>query len=152
MGLTRDLQGNCMGVGKKQWNHKFNEKNRTSKRKIKKTTKVFRKRWKKTSDLFCCSKLSLYFCNCICPYRCYLMQGNSRWVEHYILEGVTSLCFWPFRNLGTFELQAKTNAGVTPRGVVYTLRSVLRGLSILNAHFTGVYILQCGCFSVCFLQ
>ena len=31
-----------------------------------------------------------------------------------------------------------TNADVTPRGVVYTLRSVLRGSGILNAHFTGV--------------
>ena len=39
----------------------------------------------------------------------------------------------------------KANAEVTPRGVVYTLRSVLRGSSILNAHFTGVYILQRGC-------
>ena len=39
----------------------------------------------------------------------------------------------------------KTNADVTPRGVVYTLRSVLRGLSVLNAHFTGVYILIRGC-------
>ena len=28
-------------------------------------------------------------------------------------------------------------------------RSVLRGLRILNAHFTGIYILQRGCFSVC---
>ena len=41
-----------------------------------------------------------------------------------------------------------TNADVTPRGVEYTLRSVLRGSGILNAHFTGVYILQRGCFSV----
>ena len=32
-----------------------------------------------------------------------------------------------------------TNADVTPRGVVYTLRSVLRGSRILNAHFT-VYL------------
>ena len=32
----------------------------------------------------------------------------------------------------------KANADVTPRGVVYTLRSVLRGSGILNAHFTGV--------------
>ena len=39
----------------------------------------------------------------------------------------------------------KNNAGVTPRGVVYTLRSVLRGSSSLKAHFTGVYILQRGC-------
>ena len=39
----------------------------------------------------------------------------------------------------------KANADVAPRGVIYTLRSVLRGSCILNAHFTGVYILQRGC-------
>ena len=49
-------------------------------------------------------------------------------MEHYILEGVTDALFLAVRNLGTFELQAKTNADVAPRGVVYTLRSVLRGL------------------------
>ena len=49
-------------------------------------------------------------------------------MEHYILKGVTDALFLAVRNLGTFELQAKTNAEVTPRGVVYTLRSVLRGL------------------------
>ena len=33
----------------------------------------------------------------------------------------------------------KTNADVAPRGVVYTLRSVLRGLTMSSlAHFTGV--------------
>ena len=33
----------------------------------------------------------------------------------------------------------KANADVTPRGVVYTLRSVLRGLIMSSlAHFTGV--------------
>ena len=33
----------------------------------------------------------------------------------------------------------KANADVTPRGVVYTLRSVLRGLTMSSlAHFTGV--------------
>ena len=33
----------------------------------------------------------------------------------------------------------KTNPDVTPRGVVYTLRSVLRGLILSSlAHFTGV--------------
>ena len=31
----------------------------------------------------------------------------------------------------------KANADVIPRGVVYTLRSVLRGSGILNAHFTA---------------
>ena len=40
----------------------------------------------------------------------------------------------------------KTNADVTPRGVVYTLRSVLRGPTMSSqAHFTGVYIPQRGC-------
>ena len=35
---------------------------------------------------------------------------------------------------------------MTPRGVVYTLRSVLRGLTMSSlAHFTGVYIPQRGC-------
>lgn len=33
----------------------------------------------------------------------------------------------------------KANAEVTPRGVAYTLRSVLRGLTMSSlAHFTGV--------------
>ena len=63
---------------------------------------------------------------------------RSRWAEHYILKGVTDALFLVIRNLGTFELAIKNIADVTPRGVVYTLRSVLRGSSILNAHFTGV--------------
>ena len=43
-------------------------------------------------------------------------------------------------------MRLKTNADVAPRGVVYTLRSVLRGLTMSSlAHFTGVYILQRGC-------
>ena len=71
-------------------------------------------------------------------------------MEHYILKGVTDALFLAVRNLGTFELQAKTNADVTPRGVVYTLRSVLRGFMPL-AHFTGVYILQRGCLLCLFL-
>ena len=73
-------------------------------------------------------------------------------MEHYILEGVTDALFLVIRNLGTSEYAIKNIAGVTPRGVVYTLRSVLRGSGILNAHFTGVYILQRGCFSVCLLH
>ena len=56
--------------------------------------------------------------------------------------------FLDFRNYHN-RITVKNIAGVTPRGVVYTLRSVLRGSGILNAHFTGVYILQRGCFSVC---
>jgi len=61
-------------------------------------------------------------------------------VEHYILEGVITLCFWLFRNLGTFELQAETNAEITATGCVIRLRSVLRGLTMSSqAHFT-VYL------------
>ena len=70
-------------------------------------------------------------------------------MEHYILEGVTDALFLDPSKLPQSICRTKTNAGVTPRGVVYTLRSVLRGSGILNAHFTGVYILQRGCFSVC---
>ena len=54
----------------------------------------------------------------------------SRWAEHYILEGVTDALFLVIRNLGTSEYAIKNNAGVTPRGVAYTLRSVLRGLLV----------------------
>ena len=70
-------------------------------------------------------------------------------MEHYILEGVTDALFLVVQNFHN-RTENKSNAGVTPRGVVYTLRSVLRGSCILNAHFTGVYILQRGCFSVCY--
>ena len=71
-------------------------------------------------------------------------------MEHYILKGVTDALFLVIRNLGTSEYAIKNIAGVTPRGVVYTLRSVLRGLTMSSqAHFTGVYIPQRGCFSVC---
>ena len=69
-------------------------------------------------------------------------------MEHYILKGVTDALFLDFRNYHN-RITVKNIAGVTPRGVVYTLRSVLRGFGILNAHFTGVYIPQRGCFSVC---
>ena len=72
-------------------------------------------------------------------------------MEHYILEGVTDALFLDFETT-TLELPSKTNAWVTPRGVVYTLRSVLRGLTMFSpAHFTGVYIPQRGCFSVLFI-
>ena len=61
-------------------------------------------------------------------------------MEHYILEGVTDALFLVIRNLGTSEYAIKNIAGVTPRGVVYTLRSVLRGLTMSSlAHFT-VYL------------
>ena len=66
-------------------------------------------------------------------------------MEHYILKGVTDALFLDFRNYHT-RITVKNIAGVAPRGVVYTLRSVLRGLTMSSqAHFTGVYILQRGC-------
>ena len=58
-------------------------------------------------------------------------------MEHYILKGVTDALFLYFETT-TIEYWTRTNAWVTPRGVVYTLRSVRRGSGILNAHFTGV--------------
>ena len=59
-------------------------------------------------------------------------------MEHYILEGVTDALFLDFRNYHN-RITVKDNADVTPRGVVYTLRSVLRGLTMSSlAHFTGV--------------
>ena len=70
----------------------------------------------------------------------------SRWKKHYILKGVTDALFLYFETTA-FEYRAKTNAGVTATEVLYILSvSVLRGLCVLNAHFTGVYILQRGCF------
>ena len=50
------------------------------------------------------------------------------------------------------RLEIKNIEEVTPRGVVYTLRSVLRGSGILNAHFTGVYIPQRGMFLCLFIS
>jgi hypothetical protein len=70
---------------------------------------------------------------------------RSQKAEHYILEGVTDALFLDPSKLPQSICRTKTNAVVTPRGVVYTLRSVLRGCCILNAHFTGVYILLGGC-------
>ena len=61
------------------------------------------------------------------------------------MEGVTDALFLDFRNYHN-RTEDKNIAGVTPRGVVYTLRSVLRGLTMSSlAHFTGVYILLRGC-------
>ena len=80
-----------------------------------------------------------------CTLRCAELLGRSTTYWKALL----TLCFWTFETT-TIEQRTRTNAGVTPRGVVYTLRSVLRGSGILNAHLTGVYILLRGCFSVCF--
>ena len=71
-------------------------------------------------------------------------------MEHYILKGVTDALFLDIRNLGTSEFTIKNNAGVTPRGVVYTLRSVLRGSCILNAHFTGAIYSNVGVSLFCY--
>ena len=87
----------------------------------------------------------------LCGYDV-LWGGRSRWVEHYILKGVTDALFLDPSKLPHSNSRARTNARVTPRGVVYTLRSVLRGLIMSSlAHFTDVlYILLRGCFSVCY--
>ena len=64
---------------------------------------------------------------------------------YYILKGVTDALFLYFETT-TFELHTKTNADVTSRRCcIYLSVSVLRGLCVLNAHFTAVYILQRGC-------
>ena len=96
----------------------------------------------------------LYFCNSICPMRlwCHLWMTEPMGGALHIKKALRRFVF-DIRNLGTSEYVIKNNAGVTPRGVVYTLRSVLRGLTMSSlAHFTGVYILQRGCFSVCLLH
>ena len=70
-------------------------------------------------------------------------------MEHYILEGVTDALF--LNNRTTTSNEDKNIADVTPRGVYFRLRSVLRGLSPL-AHFTDIYIHNVGVYSVCFPQ
>ena len=73
--------------------------------------------------------------------RCAELQGGAL----HIGKALLTLCFWTLRTT-TIEIASQDNAGVTPRGVVYTLRSVLRGLIMFSpAHFTGVYIPQRGC-------
>ena len=72
-------------------------------------------------------------------------------MEHYILKGVTDALFLVVQNFHN-RTANKNIAEVTPRGVVYTLRSVLRGSGILNAHFTGVYIPQRGMFLCLFIS
>ena len=63
------------------------------------------------------------------------MQGGAL----HIGKALLTLCFWTLRTT-TIEIASQDNAGVTPRGVVYTLRSVLRGLTMSSlAHFT-VYL------------
>ena len=99
------------------------------------------------SDSFC------KFAPAICP------QGARKYIEMCRAAGwsttyqkaLLTLCFWSNRNYHN-RIGNQEQRRVTPRGVVYTLRSVLRGLTMSSqAHFTGVYILQRGCFSVCLL-
>ena len=68
-------------------------------------------------------------------------------MEHYILEGVIALCFWLFET-STIEYAVENFAGVTPRGVVYTLRSVLRFReNISKLLIISVYLFRCLCTS-----
>ena len=50
--------------------------------------------------------------------------------------------FLDIRNLGTSEFTIKDNAGVTPRGVVYTLRSVREARAASTHTLRVYYILQ----------
>ena len=94
----------------------------------------------------------LYFCNCI---RSWWLWSTLSCAE--LLSGALHIRrrYWRFV-FGSIETSTnrisnpRQMQGWLPRSVVYTLRSVLRGSGILNAHFTGVYIPQRGCFSVCF--
>ena len=99
-------------------------------------------------------KISSYFCSRICPLRprCHLWMTEPMGGALHIRRR-----YWRFvvgcSKLRNFWIAVHDNAGVTPRGVVYTLRSVLRGLTMSSlAHFTVYSILPRGCFSVCFSQ
>ena len=66
-------------------------------------------------------------------------------MEHYILEGVTDALFLVVQNFHN-RTANKNNAGVAPRGVVYTLRSVLRGYVYPHKHtLRCIYMLQRWC-------
>ena len=70
-------------------------------------------------------------------------------MEHYILEGVTDALFLDSSNYHN-RITVKNIAGVAPRGVVYTLRSVLRGYLYPHKHTLRVSIYSCvGVYSVC---
>ena len=76
------------------------------------------------------------------------MCGASE-AGRYILKGVTDALFLDFRNYHN-RITVKNIADVAPRGVVYTLRSVLRGLSMSSlAHFTVSIYSNVGVYSVC---
>ena len=68
-------------------------------------------------------------------------------MEHYILEGVTDALFLVFETT-TIEMAIKNNVGVTPRGVIYTLRSVLRFREIISKLLIiSIYLIYCSCVS-----
>ena len=100
-----------------------------------------------------CFQIVLYLCNCICPLR---LWGTLRCAE--LLGGALHIKrrYWRFvfgrSKLPQSNREQEQMQGWLPRGVVYTLRSVLRGSGILNAHFTGVYILQRGMFLCLFFS
>ncbi len=69
----------------------------------------------------------------------------------HIEKALSRFVFWLFRNYHT-RIGIKNIAGVTSRGVVYTLRSV-QEVRVTSMHTLRVYyILQRGCFSVCLFQ
>ena len=98
------------------------------------------------SILFC------YLCTCYLPLvagKHIAMCRAAGWSTTY-RKALLTLCFW------MFELpQSKSSlkqCWVTPRGVVYTLRSVLRGYVYPHKHtLRCIYMPQRGCFSVCLL-
>ena len=67
--------------------------------------------------------ITIIFCNfapasTYCGYN--ILHGQrSRWVERYILKGVTDALFLYFET-STCRIANKNNAGVTPRSVLYT--------------------------------
>ena len=75
-----------------------------------------------------------YLCGVIARNEGHSWPKSRRW--HYILKGVTDACFWT-SELPQIETEQKQCRWL-PRGVVYTLRSVLRGYLYPHAHFTGV--------------
>ena len=75
-----------------------------------------------------------YLCGVIARNEGHSWPKSRRW--HYILKGVTDACFWT-SELPQIETEQKQCRWL-PRGVVYTLRSVLRGYLYPHAHFTDV--------------
>ena len=69
-----------------------------------------------------------------------LWVGRSRWVEHYILKGVTDALFLVVQNFHNRTVIQKQMLGWLHGMYHILLRSVLRGCFVLpsKAHFTGV--------------